>query len=152
MPDSAQTLVETTVAISATLPTTFDTNATTGYPNTGITYVLVGQVTDWTPGGKTVTITTSSPIAQRNIDKFKATENYGADTVTVNRDDNDAGQVIVEAALASDNDYTFKVTFQDATIDYFTGKVVSFNTSGGSADSMVQAVIQLERTRTVVTA
>lgn len=150
MPDSAQTLVETTVAISATLPTTFDLNVTTGYAVP--TYSAVGQVTDWTPGGKTVTITTSSPIAQRNIDKFKATENYGADTVTVNRDDDDAGQVIVEAALASDNDYTFRITFQDATIDYFTGKVVSFNTSGGSADSMVQAVIQLERTRTVVTA
>jgi hypothetical protein len=152
MTDSAQTLVETTVAISATLPTTFDLEGATGYANAGITYALIGQVTDWTPGGKTVTISTSSPIAQRNIDKFKGTENYGADTLTVNRDDDDAGQVIVEAALASDNDYTFRVTFQDATIDYFTGKIVSFSTSGGSADSMVQAVIQLERTRTVVTA
>ena len=148
MPDSAQTLVETTISISAGLPATQDA---TGYGAvSGL--AVIGQVTDWTPGGKTSTVTTSSPIAQRGTDKFKATFNVGADTITVNRDDDDAGQVIVEAALASDNDYTFKVIFQDATIDYFSGKVVSFNTSGGSADSMVQAVIQIERTELTVTA
>ena len=154
MPTSAQTLVDTVVAVCATLPTTFDTNASTGYPdsNAAITYSDVGQVTDWTPGGKTVAVTTSNPIAQRGTDKYKATHNFGADSITVNRDDDDAGQVIILAALASDNDYTFRVTYQDSTVDYFTGKIVSFNTSGGSADSMVQAVIQLERTRIVVSA
>lgn len=150
MPDSAQTLVDSVIAISASLPTTFDDDGATGYPS--LTYTTVGQVTDWSAGGKTFSVVTSNPINQRSTDKYKGTYNNDADSITVNRDDDDAGQVIVLAALSSDNDYSFKVTYQDATDDFFTGKVVSFNTVAGGADSLVQRTIQVERTRdTVVT-
>lgn len=149
MPDSAQTLVDSVIAISASLPTTFDDDGATGYPS--VSYTTVGQVTDWTPGGQTYTITTSNPINQRSTDKYKGTFNNDADSITVNRDDDDAGQVIVLAALTSDNDYTFKVTYQDATDDFFTGKVISTNTVAGGADSLVQRTIQVERTRATVT-
>ena len=149
MPDSAQLLVDSTIGISATLPSTFDDDGATGYPS--LTYTLVGQVTDWTPGGQTYTITTSNPIAQRGTDKFKGTFNNDADSITVNRDDDDAGQVIVQAALTSDNDYAFEVTYQDGTNDYFTGKIISINTVAGGADSLVQRTIQVERTRATVT-
>lgn len=150
MPDSAQTLVDSVIAISASLPTTFDSDGATGYPS--LSFTAVGQVTDWSAGGKTFSVVTSNPINQRSTDKYKGTYNNDADSITVNRDDDDAGQVIVLAALASDNDYSFKVTYQDATDDFFTGKVVSFNTVAGGADSLVQRTIQVERTRdTVVT-
>jgi len=147
MPDSVQTLVETTISVSASLPATFDN---TGYA--ALTYSAIGQVTDWTPGGQVYNVTTSNPIAQRSTDKYKGTFNNGADTITVNRDDDDAGQVIIQAALIDDADYSFEVTYQDGTIDYFTGKVVSFDTVAGGADSIVQKTIQLERTRSTVTA
>jgi hypothetical protein len=147
MPDSVQTLVETTISVSASLPATYDD---TGYG--ALTFTAVGQVTDWTAGGQTYNVTTSNPIAQRSTDKYKGTFNNGTDTITVNRDDDDAGQVIIQAALTSDADYSFEVTYQDGTIDYFTGKVVSFDTVAGGADSIVQKTIQLERTRSTVTA
>lgn len=147
MPDSVQTLVETTISVSATLPATFDD---TGYA--ALTFTAVGQVTDWTPGGQVYNVVTSNPIAQRSTDKYKGTFNNGADSITVNRDDDDAGQVIIQAALISDADQAFEVTYQDGTIDYFTGKVVSFDTVAGGADSIVQKTISLERTRSTVTA
>ena len=147
MPDSVQTLVETTISVSASLPATFDD---TGYG--ALTYSAIGQVTDWTAGGQVYNVVTSNPIAQRSTDKYKGTYNNGADSITVNRDDDDAGQLIILAALTSDADYSFEVTYQDGTIDYFTGKVISFDTVAGGADSIVQKTIQLERTRSTVTA
>lgn len=147
MPDSVQTLVETTISVSASLPATFDD---TGYA--ALTFSAIGQVTDWTPGGQVYNVVTSNPIAQRSTDKYKGTFNNGTDSITVNRDDDDAGQVIIQAALTSDADQSFEVTYQDGTIDYFTGKVVSFDTVAGGADSIVQKTIQLERTRSTVTA
>ena len=148
MPAAAETLVDTVIGISATLPTTYDDNVSTGYP--ARTYSAIGQITDWSPGGKTVNIVTSNPVAQRGTDKLKGTNNNDADTISVNRDDDDAGQVITLAALASDNDYAFEVIFQDGSEDYFTGKVVSHNTVAGGADAMVQVTIQIERTRDTV--
>jgi len=147
MPDSVQTLVETTISVSASLPATFDD---TGYA--ALTFSAIGEVTDWTPGGQVYNVVTSNPIAQRSTDKYKGTFNNGADSITVNRDDDDAGQVIIQAALTSDADQSFEVTYQDGTIDYFTGKVVSFDTVAGGADSIVQKTISLERTRSTVTA
>ena len=147
MPDSVQTLVETTISVSASLPATFD-----GAGYAALTFSAIGQVTDWTPGGQVYNVVTSNPIAQRSTDKYKGTFNNGADSITVNRDDDDAGQVIIQAALTSDADQAFEVTYQDGTIDYFTGKVVSFDTVAGGADSIVQKTIQLERTRSTVTA
>ena len=146
MPDTVQTLVETTIGVSASLPATFDD---AGYG--ALTFTTVGQVTDWTPGGQVYNVVTSNPIAQRSTDKYKGTFNNGADSITVNRDDDDAGQVLVLAALAADTDYSFEVTYRDGTIDYFTGKVVSFDTVAGGADSIVQRTISLERTRSTVT-
>ena len=147
MPDSVQTLVETTISVSASLPATYDA---AGYG--ALTFTAVGQVTDWTAGGQVYNVVTSNPIAQRSTDKYKGTFNNGADSITVNRDDDDAGQIIILAALTDDADYAFEVTYQDSTIDYFTGKVVSFDTVAGGADSIVQKTIQLERTRSTVTA
>jgi hypothetical protein len=147
MPDTVQTLVETTIGVSASLPATFD-----GAGYGALTFTNVGQVTDWTPGGQVYNVVTSNPIAQRSTDKYKGTFNNGADSITVNRDDDDAGQVIILAALAGDTDYSFEVAYQDGTIDYFTGKVVSFDTVAGGADSIVQRTISLEHTRSTVTA
>jgi hypothetical protein len=146
MPDSVQTLVETTISVSAALPATYDD---AGYD--ALTFTLIGQVTDWTPAGQVYNVVTSNPIAQRSTDKYKGTFNNGADSITVNRDDDDAGQVLVLAALTADTDYSFKVEYRDGTMDYFTGKVASFDTVAGGADSIVQRTISLERTRSTVT-
>ena len=146
MPDAAQTLVDTVIKISATAPGTYDE---AGYDAIG-DFSALGQVVDWTPGGKTYSVTTSNPIAQRNTDKYKGTYNNDSDTITLNRDDDDAGQIKALTALAADGEYSFQVIYQDATEDFFTGKVVSFNTTAGGADSIVQCTLVIERTRDTV--
>lgn len=148
MPTATQTLVDSVIAISATLPTTQDDDDSTGYP--AATYTPIGQVTNWTPGGRLHTLTPSNPINKRGTDFYKATYNNGTDNVVVNRDDDDAGQVIVLAAEASDNDYAFSVTYQDGTIDYFSGKAVSFITGAGDANAIVTATLNLQRTQNTV--
>lgn len=148
MPDAVQTLAGTTIGISATLPTTFDSDAMTGYPSE--TYTSLGEVTDLPEFGKTYNLVTHNPIADRQTKKYKGAYNNGTLSVTMARDDDDAGQVILLAALASDNDYAFKVTYQDTTVDYFTGKVMSFTSVAGGVDSIVNRNCRIEITRDIV--
>jgi len=147
MPDAAQTLVDSTIAISAVLPATDDQ---AGY--VALTFANLGQVTNWTPGGRLYAMTPSNPIAQRNTDFYKATYNNGVDNVVMNRDDDDAGQVIALAAEADDNAYAFEVTYQDGTIDYFSGKVPSFITGAGDANAIVTATLNIQRTTNTIVA
>lgn len=146
MPDAAQTLVDSVIAISAGLPATDDAS---GYG--ALTFTPIGQVTNWTPGGRLYAMTPSNPIAQRNTDFYKATYNNGVDNIVMNRDDDDAGQVICLAAEASDAQFSFSVTYQDGTIDYFQGKVPSYITGAGDANAIVSATLNVQRvTNTVV--
>ena len=146
MPDAAQTLVDSVISISAGLPATDDA---AGYG--ALTLTPIGQVTSWTPGGRTHTLTPSNPIGQRGTDFYKATYNNGTDSITVNRDDDDAGQILCLAAEASDAAYSFSVTYQDGTIDYFQGKVPSFITGAGDANALVTATLSIQRNTNTIT-
>jgi hypothetical protein len=140
MPDAAQTLVDSVIAISAGLPATDDA---AGYA--ALTFSPIGQVTNWTPGGRLYTMTQSNTLNKRGTDFYKATYNNGTDSITTNRDDDDAGHVIAIAAEASDAQFSFSVTYQDSTIDYFQAKAASFITGAGDANAMVTAVLSLQR-------
>ena len=59
------------------------------------------------------------------------------------KDKSDAGQVIALAALASDNAYAFKVVLQDGTIEYFSGRVMSYNVQVGNTDQITGADINI---------
>ncbi len=146
MPDSPQLLVDAVISVSATLPATYDV---TGYDAVATTDIE--GVTDYTPGESTVNVTSTQPINSRTPVKYKGTRNPGSDTITMERDDDDAGQVILLAALSSDNAHTFKVTYGDGSIDYFTGYVSSFTTGAGAADSMVTRVATIDRVTETVT-
>ena len=149
MPDSVQTLASTTISISATLPTTFDDDASTGYPS--VSYTAIGEVVDFGEFGSQYNLVTHLPIASRQIQKYKGSYNNGTVNVNMARDDDDAGQVIALAALASDNNYSFKITYQDSTDDYFAGKVMSFNAGGGNSDTIVMRSMQIEISEAIVT-
>lgn len=147
MPNSAQTFVDAVINISATAPGSYDESGFDAISD----FSPIGQVTDWSPGGKTYNMINSNPIAQRGTDKYKGTYNSDADSITMNRDDDDAGQVKCLTALDSDANVSFQVIYQDTTEDFFVGKVTSFNTTAGGADSIVQRVLQVERTGNTVT-
>lgn len=143
MPGVVETVAGTTLSISAEQPLTYDV---TGYSDTGMDWSVIAEVTDGGEHGREYAEVLHNPIASRGTQKFKGSFNEGTKTLQLAIDDDDAGQVIVAAALASDNDYSFKVEYPGGAIDYFQAKVMSFKKSATSVDSVRTATVQLSIT------
>lgn len=131
----------TTLGISATLPTTFDDNVSTGYPS--LTFTLVGEVVDFGELGKVYNMITHQAVALRYPKKIKGTYDIPDVTITVARDSADAGQVIVAAALASDNSYSFEVTLPSGDTANFTAKVTKAAVGAVASDQVEGTAITL---------
>lgn len=140
MADSnVQTTAGTTIGISATLPATENQ---AGYA--ALTFTLIGEVTDLGEYGKEYATVTHNPIASRKTIKRKGSFNNGTLALQLGLDKADAGQVICDAAVDSDNNYAFAITYQDGTIDYMSAQVMSFKTNAGSVDQILSGSINLE--------
>ncbi len=142
MTTKAQTVAGTTIAISATLPTTYDA-AGFAVP----VYSVIGEITDIGTFGKDYTLVTHNSLADRKTYKFRGSYNNGSLSMKLARAtlaNADAGQTIAIAALASDASYSFKIENQDLSNDYFTGKVMSFMTTIGSVNSIMAAECKVE--------
>ena len=145
---SVQTAATTTIGISASLPSTFDSDAMTGYPSA--TYTLIGEVVSMSEFGTIYNPVNHLPLASRQVVKFKGSYDNGNLSLNMARDDDDAGQVICLSALSSDNDHAFEIIYQDGSEDYFTGKVMSFTSVASGADSIVNRTMAVGLTRDVV--
>lgn len=151
MSETVGVVAGTTIKVSATMPGTFDDDATTGYPS--VSYTALGSVVDFNAGGKSWNQQTSNPISKRGTDYYRSTYGYDQDTFTVERDDDDAGAAIVQTALDEDGngELAFEVINPDGSEDYFTGNVMQFMAVYGAADSMLQRNLTVQRTRDTVT-
>lgn len=129
-----QTAAGTRLFISATAPATADE---TGYA--ALTYTEVGEITDFGAQGPVFAEITTTPVGDAIVTKFKGSRNNGSQNLTLDLDDEDAGQIVMDAALESYDDYYFKLQFQNGAIRYFPAKVMSFEVQIGSADNMVTA-------------
>jgi hypothetical protein len=79
------------------------------------------------------------------VKKLKGSYNNGAIQLQMARDQAVANnQDKLKTALASDASYAFRVTLQDGTKLYFTGKVMSYKTGVGSVDQMTAATCAVE--------
>lgn len=140
---AVQTVAGTEISISAGIPATFDA---TGYA--ALTFTKIGEITDGGEHGITYAEVTHSPIDTRGIQKFKGSFNLGNKAMPLAVDRDDAGQILAKTALGSDADHSFKVEYQDGSIDYFQAKVMSFPTATGGVDSMVTGTLTLALTTT----
>lgn len=141
---AVQSGATTTISISAAQPATFDA---TGYAAvTG--WGLIGEVTSMSPIGKTFAEITHSPIASRMIQKLKGSINIGNQTMNLAIDPADAGQIIAQAALDSDDDYSFKVVYPSGDIRYYQGKVMQFDEGVASTDALVAGTLMVALTGT----
>lgn len=120
---------DTTYAISAQLPATYDA---AGYGATSMTYTTIGKMQSVTPHGSKRPINTWTPISGP-AEKTKGTPDYGNMDMVFGDVPTDAGQVIVKAAEASPNHYSLKVTYADGEVHYLDILVASFEYSGGAA-------------------
>lgn len=131
-----------TLGVVAAVPATFDG---TGYA--ALTYVNVGEVVDLPEYGPTVQVVESNPLATGITEKFKGFINFGSTSMGLEIDFEDAGQDILEEAVVgtTKNDrHSFKVTYPDGTVEYYSGKVFSYTRNPGSANSMVGSTTQVE--------
>lgn len=120
-----------TIAISAVLPASETSGA-----YAALTFTTIGQISDLGSFGKTYNEVTFLPLATRAKQKFKGSYDSGTLALKLAKDKSDAGQVIALAALASDNAYGFKVVLQDSTVEYFSGRVMSYAVQVGNTDQI----------------
>lgn len=127
-----------TISISAVLPASETSGA-----YAALTFTEIGAISDLGSFGKTYNEVTFLPLATRAKEKFKGSYDNGTLSLKTAKNKTDAGQVIALAALASDNAYAFKIVLQDGTIEYFSGRVMSYNIQVGGADQITGADINI---------
>lgn len=139
MASQVMTSAGATLALSAGLPAT---NDKAGFA--ALSFTELGEVTDFGGIGRVYNLVTHNPVKTRKTEKFKGSYNEGSQTVGLGIDRDDPGQVLAKTALDSDDNYSFRITYQDGSIDYYEGKVMSFETSIGSNDQIVTGSIAIE--------
>ena len=128
---AVQTSAGSTLSIATGTPAT---NDAAGF--LAMTWVLVSEITNLGEFGRVYTSVPHNPIGERGTKHYKGSYNNGSMALTLARDATAAGQIALKAALMSDADYSFKVTYQDATRSQFLGKVLQFKTTIGGVDSI----------------
>lgn len=136
-----QTAAGASLAIASTAgePATFDA---AGYEASVL--VDVGEITNIGEFGKEFALVTHQPLATRGVKKGKGSYNNGTLNPALALDPADAGQLLMQTALESDQSWVFCVTLQDGAKYYLMGKVMSFKPNVGGVDDVVTASPTIE--------
>src|SRR5690606_34625541 len=105
---------DTTYAISASLPATYDD---TGYAATSITYTEIGGVESFPRYGAKRPVNAWRPI-KGAVEYTKGSAEFGTGELIMKDVPADAGQVILAAADLSPNHYSLKITYADGEVHY----------------------------------
>lgn len=133
-----QTTSGTQIFISNTLPAAQDA---AGYE--ALTWIEVGEVTDIAEFGRTYEEIITNYLNQRRVAKHKGNYDEGSPAITVTRNTGDDGQQACQVALASDDNSAFKILHQNADVDFFEAKVLSYTQEIGAANKTYNASVQL---------
>ena len=106
------TMLGATVAISASLPASYDAS---GYQATGITYTAIGKVESLGEHGGSAQVSSFTPLSDGVTEKFKGAFDYGELALTLGRLPSDSGQDLIDTAFASRNRYSVKLTYPTRT-------------------------------------
>jgi len=131
--------------ISAGLPATHDA---AGF--VALTFTEVGGATDLPAVGASANLVSYDLLAEGYTSKRKGQKQYGAGTCNYATVPSDAGQVIVDAAVLADAEYSFKIEYSDGSIDYAQGLVMGSPKNNGTADTIQANAMAIEWTSTVV--
>lgn len=134
------TISSATLAISASLPATYDA---AGYGATTITYTTIGEIENFGNHGVTATITEFTPIDTAVVAKVKGSKNYGTMSLMLGSIPSNAGQVIVAAAAESNNHYSAKLTYPDGEIHYLDVLVAKDEYQDGAVNDVMKRSVDL---------
>lgn len=132
-------LTDTTYAICATLPATYDA---AGYGATSLTYTEIGSVESFGAYGAKRPVNKFQPI-RGAVSKAKGAPDYGDIEMMFAYIVGDAGQVIVKAADASSNHYSIKVTYPDGEVHYLDVLVCGFEYSAAKEGEFAKVATTL---------
>jgi hypothetical protein len=136
---TVRTSAGTTIKVTASQPATYDA---AGY--NALSMTTIGEVTNLGEFGREYALVTHNPVGSRGTVKKKGSFNEGTIAMTVGLDTDDAGQILMKAAAASDNNYSFLITTQNGDKYYFQAQTMSFKVGVGGVDDITSASINLE--------
>jgi hypothetical protein len=131
----------TTVGISATLPTTYDADGSTGYAS--LTFVDIGEVVDIGEIAKAFAAISHQSVGRAYPQKIKDTFDIGNVSITLGKVTANTGQVAIQTALNSDNSVAFQVTLPSADVVSFTGKIMKAGIGGISSGSISTTAVDI---------
>lgn len=134
--------IGTQMRVSATLPTTLDDDASTGYPS--LSPLLVGEVTEVPEYGGQAATVEHTPLADGITRKFHGAINFGSLTVPLALDRDDAGQGVLSAAFADKSQIAFLIEYPDGSQDCFLGKVMSEVRRSANVGNVVSGNVMIE--------
>lgn len=141
--------VGTVVSVSTAAPTTY---TSTGFA--ALTWSACGELAELPSFGAEAALATHTPLATGIVAKRRGSLNYGSVALTMAISDDDAGQVILQAAAESaagaDALVSVKVVLVNGEIQYFTGQVMSYKTNVGNADAITMAEVTLEIDNSII--
>ncbi len=144
--DNVTTVAETALYISAAAPATYDA---AGYA--ALNWVKVGEITDvGTVTGREYNTSTHAPVDSAQQIEKKASYKLGSAEFKCGWDEEDAGQIMIEAASKNYSVPSFKLVKQDGAIRYFTAQVSKFTEDNGTVDNVVNGSITLLRQRDTI--
>lgn len=148
-----QTLSGATLAITATIPDTYDT---AGYESTDLVWTPIGEVEDHGNHGVQATIVEFTPVDTAVVAKMKGSKNYGQMDCVLGSVPGNAGQALLLTAAESNNHYSIRITYPTGTgestpaIHYLDVIVASFEYQDGTVDDVQRVNVGLALTRAPV--
>jgi hypothetical protein len=142
-----QSMELATLAISASLPATYDA---AGYAATAVAFTAIGQVENYGSHGLKAQVNTFIPVDTGIVFKTKGTKDYGSMQLTLGDVPGDAGQVILAAAVESKAHYSAKITYPlgngEATneIHYLDVLVSAYENQDGGANDIRKRMVVLD--------
>jgi hypothetical protein len=128
---AVNTSLGATIKLSASVPATYDA---AGYG--ALSYTKVGSVENIGPIGVSQEIITFTDLETGILQKFKGTKDGGSPPISIAQDTDDAGQILLAAALASQNAYSVLLTFPNGDKRYFMAMITGMPVTVGGANDI----------------
>ena len=144
---TAQASAGTLLAVSASMPATFDA---AGYA--ALSWTTVTDVSDIPEYGPKAEVITFNPLADRITQKATGAIDYGSTVLQMAYIKADAGQNILQANLGDNDGISCRLTFPDASVEYFTAIVSSYTVNPSGVNDFKMSSVGLEINRAIVEA
>jgi hypothetical protein len=145
MTQTVVTSATTTISISTTLPTTYDS---TGF--SALTWIPIAEVSQLGVFGGKVSVQKFIPLDTATVIKRAGSVDYGTINMTLAKHTG-TDMTALQTAFNGRTSNAFKVTYP-ATLGsaYFTGIVTGLQTNVGNADQILQTTVDIELDNSVI--